>query len=331
MHEPRTDEVIRAVLQLRAYVPPEQAAAVGDRVAALPGVRHLVLGGRTAGGMVEVTGQVEADAADVVLDVLRGFELAGDDVTLWRTTSIQPPGWRARRPLASRDSAVWAEVMGRALEHARPALAYLLYMSAAGVVAGVGVLTASAILVVGAMALSPDLLPISAAAVAIVERRWALMVRAQVTLVIGLGVASIAAATTTLLLRVLGRIEEGLELVDTALGPSLTDIGPGSVLVALAAGVAGMLAYETAGSAAVGVAISVTTIPAAAYLGDAIGLGAGQDGIGAFTVLLVNVVCIEVASALTMWVQRRHRWAASVSTATRASGSPAAGPGITPT
>jgi Domain of unknown function (DUF389) len=69
------------------------------------------------------------------------------------------------------------------------------------------------------------------------------------------------------LLRIFGRIDRGLELADSVLGPSLTEIGPGTVLVALAAGMAGMLAFETAGSAAVGVAISVTTIPAAAYVG----------------------------------------------------------------
>ena len=86
--------------------------------------------------------------------------------------SIQPLGWRRRRRALGRDNAaVWAEVTGRAAEHARTALLYLLFMAAAGVVAGVGVLDGSSILVVGAMALSPDLLPISAGAVGLVERR----------------------------------------------------------------------------------------------------------------------------------------------------------------
>ena len=123
---------------------------------------------------------------------------------------------------------------------------YLLFMAAAGIVAGVGVLDGSLILVVGAMALSPDLLPISAAAVGLVERRWALAGRATLTLFVGLGTAVLTAAGATLLLRLFGRIDEGLALADTVLGPSLTEIGPGTVLVALAAGMAGMLAYETA-------------------------------------------------------------------------------------
>jgi hypothetical protein len=187
------------VLQLRAYAPPERADAIGRRLAALSGVRHLVVGGRTAGGMVELTGEIDAAAADVVLELLRECDLAADDVVLWRASSVQPLGWRRRRGVAARDVAVWIEVMGRAQEHARPGLTYVLYMAAAGVVAGVGVITGSAILVVGAMALSPDLLPISATAVGLVERRYRLALRAILTLVLGLGVAAVAAAMLILL------------------------------------------------------------------------------------------------------------------------------------
>jgi hypothetical protein len=45
------------------------------------------------------------------------------------------------------------------------------------------------------------------------------------------------------------------------------------IVAAFAAGVAVMLSLETRARAAVGVAISVTTIPAAAYLGVALGTG----------------------------------------------------------
>jgi uncharacterized hydrophobic protein (TIGR00271 family) len=265
------------------------------------------VGGRTAGGMVELTGEIDAVAADVVLEVLRECDLAADDVVLWRASRVWPLGWRRRRGVAVRDVAVWSEVMGRAHEHARPGLTYVLYMAAAGVVADVGVITGSAILVVGAMALSPDLLPISATAVGLVERRYGLAVRAMLTLVLGLGVAAVAAAGSTFLLRVTGRIGADLALSGTALGTSLTEVGPGSLLVALAAGMAGMLAYETPGSAAVGVAISVTTIPAAAYIGDAIALNGYQDELGALGVLATNIVGIVAASSFTLWLQRRRR------------------------
>ena len=182
------------MLQLRAYVPPERAESIQQQLAAVAGVRHVIVGGRTAGNLTQLTGELDVDVADVVLELLHDGDLAADDVVLWRTTSIEPLGWRRRRSASGRDSAVWAEVTGRAAQHARTALQYVLFMAAAGVVAGVGVLDGSSILVVGAMALSPDLLPISAAAVGLVERRWALAARAALTLCIGLGITTLTAA-----------------------------------------------------------------------------------------------------------------------------------------
>jgi hypothetical protein len=293
------------VLQLRAYANSERAGDVVQRLADQPGVHHVVAGTFTVQGLVQITAELQPDVADLVLDVLRGCELPAEDVTLWRANTIRPLGRRAHGRDDGHESTVWAEVTGRAGENAQIALVYSLYMVAAGVVAGVGVMTGSSILVVGAMALSPDLLPISAAAVGLVDRRWPLAARAFVTLAVGLGIVALAAAATTALLRLSGRIERNLELADTVLGPSLTQIGPGSVLVALAAGMAGMLAYETASGAAVGVAISVTTIPAAAYFGDSLALPG--NGLGALSVLGMNVLCIELAAALTLLVQRWRR------------------------
>jgi uncharacterized hydrophobic protein (TIGR00271 family) len=291
------------VLELRAYTTADAAADVVRRLADVSGVHHVVAGGVTARGRTRITAELDTDAADPVLDLLRDHGLTGDEVTLWRTNDIQVDPLRR----AGRDSTVWAEVIGRAGQHARLATIYVLYMVAAGVVAGVGVLTGSSILVVGAMALSPDLLPISAAAVGIVERRWRVTTRALLTLFVGLAVVMVTAMVVTVVLRWSGRIDENLDLAESVLGPSLTDVGPGSVIVALAAGMAGMLAYETAGAAAVGVAISVTTIPAAAYFGDAVGLGGHEDGFGALRVLGTNVVGIVTAAAITLYAQRRWR------------------------
>jgi hypothetical protein len=75
--------------------------------------------------------------------------------------------------------------------------------------------------------------------------------------------------------------------------------------VSLAAGVAGMLAVETRASAAVGVGISITTIPAAAYLGVAAGVGEATKVGGALAVLGVNVLMLLIAGTLTLVLQRR--------------------------
>ena len=220
---------------------------------------------------------------------------------------IQPLGWLRRVRSPDSSTQVWAEIVGRADEHAQLAMTYFVFMAAAGVIAGIGVLTASAVLLVGAMAISPDLLPISATAIGIVERRPRLALRAFRVLMVGLGTAALAAFVATVLLRLFGQVSDDLILAETTMGEALTHLGPGSLMVAAAAGVAGMLAFERPGGAAVGVAISVTTIPAAAYVGAALGMGRDDPMWGALVVLLSNVAMLLVAGSATLALQRRAR------------------------
>ena len=65
-----------------------------------------------------------------------------------------------------------------------------------------------------------------------------------------------------------------------------------------------MLALQTHASAAVGVAISVTTIPAVAFAGVAAGIADYERGLSALWVLLVNIVMLFVGGVLTLLVQR---------------------------
>ena len=90
-------------------------------------------------------------------------------------------------------SLIWADVLGQARRNARPVALYLAFAIAAGVIAAFGVIEVNSILIVGAMAISPDMLPISAACVGLVSRRGRLVRRALVTLVVGLGTSCLAA------------------------------------------------------------------------------------------------------------------------------------------
>src|SRR5690349_6923401 len=80
--------------------------------------------------------------------------------------------------------------------------------------------------------------------------------------------------------------------------------GRADSLVAFAAGVAGILSLETRASSTVGVAISITTIPAAAYLGVAAGVREVSKALGALAVLGVNIAVLVLAGALTLTLQR---------------------------
>jgi uncharacterized membrane protein len=121
------------------------------------------------------------------------------------------------------------------------------------------------------MAISPDTLPITAAATALVLGRWGLAERAVAALLIGLGVACLVGGVMTFALHHLGPLRAGFEVGSTFL-EGLSTVNISTPVVAFAAGVAGILALETRASSAVGVAISVTTIPASAYLGVAAGV-----------------------------------------------------------
>ncbi|MGE5211741.1 MAG: DUF389 domain-containing protein [Acidobacteriota bacterium] len=290
-----------------AFVPPALTDDVSSTLLALPGVRHVTIGVPTADGAVALSAEVDADSADAVIERLASFGIESNDLTLWRVPGIQPLGWHRRTRSEESDVQVWAEIVGRADENAKLASTYLVFMASAGIIAGIGVLTGSAVLLVGAMALSPDLLPISATAIGLVERRWQVAIKALRVLLIGLATGALGAFAATAVLRLFHRVPDDLRLADTAMGEALTQLGPGSLIVAAAAGVAGMMAFERPGGAAVGVAISVTTIPAAAYVGAAMAMGRDDPMWGALAVLIANVIMLIIASTSTLRVQRRSR------------------------
>ena len=128
--------------------------------------------------------------------------------------------------------------------------------------------------------------------------------RATATLVLGLAVSCVRRGGPRRPSSVaLGLLPHGFEIGEGAL-QGLSTVNISTVLVALVAGVAGMLALETRASAAVGVAISVTTIPASAYLGVATGVGELSKAAGALVVLLVNVAMLILGGCATLVLQR---------------------------
>jgi uncharacterized hydrophobic protein (TIGR00271 family) len=286
------------MLHLRVYGLSEALTEIGEGLEDHGAARNVALSQGVRAGHVLLTAEVSAEWADRVLELLVNRGVAEDDIALARFDEIGPirPGHPA--------SLIWTDVLGQARANARPVARYLIFMVAAGVIAGFGVIEANQILIVGAMAVSPDVLPITAACVGLVSRRGRLVARALVTLVLGMAATCLSATGITLFLDLFGLMPSNFEVGESALS-GLTTVNSSTIGVALAAGVAGMLALETRASAAVGVAISVTTIPAAAYLGVAAGVGEVGKAFGALAVLGVNVSMLLVAGTLTLLVQRR--------------------------
>jgi uncharacterized hydrophobic protein (TIGR00271 family) len=272
-------------------------AAVAERLDALPGARHVSLVETASAGSALVAADLRADAADRALMTLDALGVLTDDIALVRLDTIGP-GTDAGNVTAL----VWADVLGQARARARATARYLVLMASAGLIGGLAVVNDSATLIVGAMAISPDLLPVTAACTGVVFRRPPLLVRGLAALIVGLAVAGVLATAVSAFLDGFGLMPAGFSLHEFS--AAQTHVNATTILVALAAGVAGMLAVETRASAAVGVAISVTTIPAAAFLGVALGIGELRSSLSALAVLAANIAMMLTGGSITLAIQR---------------------------
>jgi hypothetical protein len=295
------------MMHVEVIGPSAEMARVATAIDRLDGVRGVRRIDAIRPGHSVVAASARPSAVDPLLDELMHLDVPERDIAIIRAETVE---WTATR--RSETSLVWADVLGQAWINARPIARYLTLMFAAGVISGYGVLDRNSILIVGAMAVSPDLLPITAIAVGLVGRTGRLGGEALLTLALGLGMASAAAALVALAQDRLDLIPSGFTLgsASDVLG-GLTSISHETISVAFVAGVAGMLALETRASSAVGVAVSVTTIPAAAYLGVAAGLGETGTAGGALGLLGVNVAMMTLGASATLLVQRRLRQRAS--------------------
>jgi uncharacterized hydrophobic protein (TIGR00271 family) len=273
---------------------------VAGRLDEIDGVSRVRLVDATREGYSVVSASLRPMTVDAVLDDLRRQGVPDPDIVLTRVELVG--SLATRKPEVS---LVWADVIGTAWLNARPIARYLAFMLVAGVIAAYGVIDDNVILIVGAMAVSPDLLPITGIGVGVVARLPGLAGRALLTLVLGLGFASVAAAVCTFAQDLLGFLPSGFDLEVAGVLGGLTTVSNETIVVALVAGVAGMLALETRASSGVGVAISVTTIPASAYLGVAAGLGEFGKATGALGVLGANILMMVVGAVATLELQGR--------------------------
>ncbi len=293
------------MLRLRSSVDAERAGHFGTLLRELEGVRRVVQQpdeASAASSMVFVA-DVEPAAADRLVEGIAEFGIGADDYLLTRVEVVAP----MRRHLGGEDGIegfAWVEVMGQARANSRPLARYLALINVAAVIAALGVITSSSILIVGAMAVSPDLLPICATCVGLVGRRYALAWRSFVTLGLGLALVVVTACLLAAALQGADLLPHGFTVEDSSLS-TLAKTDYSTVLIALAAGIAAMLSFESRASAAVGVAISVTTMPASAYLGVALGTGVGSgEALGALVVLAINVSLLILSGSATLLVQR---------------------------
>lgn len=307
---PPAPGIMPPMIHLRLVAPAERAGAVLDFLNQTPSVIdliHLRGAARKPDGDVILCDVAREDASRVLTE-LRALRLhhEGTIAVEYVDTAISDAarGAEAAAPGAVGDAVVWETVRARTFEEADFSFTFLAFMVLATAIATMGILTDSIVLIIGAMIVGPEFGPLAGISVAAVERRWTLVRRSAQALVIGFPVGITAAFLLVLVLDAVGVApEETPANRQATLFISHPDTY--SVLVALAAGIAGTLSLTTIKSGAlIGVLVSVTTIPAAANIAVASAYGDWGEWRGAQLQLVVNLAAIVVAGVATLLVQR---------------------------
>jgi uncharacterized hydrophobic protein (TIGR00271 family) len=300
------------MLHLRVTVPSEEAAAIHDRLGRTPGVAHLAWlpGASTHPPGDLLLCDLAREAAHDVVEWLQdeGVHKQGA-ITLspvGAVVSEAAAGAEAAAPGHGSDALVWEELEAAARDDAVLTPSLLALMAVATMIAGVGILLDSPILVVGAMVVGPEYGPLSALCVAAGRRRWSGVRTAATTLGIAVVVGAAATYVLTVLLRLATIGPDGYDLSDRQLTAFISHPDGLAAVVAVLAGIAGMLALTEARSGTlVGVLVSVTTIPAIANIGLAAAYGEAAEVRGASLQLAVNVAGLVIAGVATLVVQSR--------------------------
>ncbi|MEV7213303.1 DUF389 domain-containing protein [Kitasatospora cineracea] len=300
------------MLQLRLIVPPppDLREQVLERLDARVGVAHLaVLPGtavRPAGDLVLC--DVAREAADELLGELRGLGLAErgaislDEVGLTLSRAAEEAERAA--PGEGVDALVWEEVSEVVQEESTLSGVFLALLTVATMLAACGAVLDSAILIVGAMAVGPEFGPLAGLCVAVVRRRARPAVRSLLALAVGFTVAMALTVGFSLLMDALGLFSDARFAAARPNTSFIWQPDAMSFVVAFLAGVAGLLSLTSAkASALVGVAISVTTVPAAANAAVAVAYGEYAQGWGSAVQLALNLLGIVLAGVLTLLVQ----------------------------
>lgn len=299
------------MLHMRVISPQEQTDAVRTLLLAEVGATHVTV---SPGIAVQPPGDVvEADVARESVDGLLGAlcEIGIDrhgGVTLEAvdtTLSDAADAAEEAAPGDGTDAVIWDDLVARTGEESRLSISFQAFLAIACLLAAIGAITDSPVTVVGAMVLGPEFGPLAAIATGVVLRRRDLVGRGATAIGVGFPVSMAVTALAAVLLDLTGLLSTDL-LDDLDQVDFIYTVGPFSFIVALLAGAAGMLALTSAKSASlVGVFISVTTVPAAAFASVALVEGRFDQAAESALQLVVNLVGIVVAAAGVLLVLRR--------------------------
>jgi len=172
----------------------------------------------------------------------------------------------------------------------------------ATLVAAVGLMRNDTAILIGAMVIAPLLGPNMALCLATTLGDRNLIGRSLRANLFGLLIALLASISIGLFFPV-SLAQEAIE--------ARTHVAPGDIILALASGCAGVLAFTTgAPSALIGVMVAVALLPPFAVFGLLLSAGEYRAASGALMLVATNVICVNLAGTVTFFVQglRPHLW-----------------------
>lgn len=244
---------------------------------------------------------VEAEEAEHIMDILHekfegaeGYRMYMVPVqsTLPRLEEEEEEGdeEKGKSERISRD-----ELYHDLIDGFHPWPTYLVMVVLSTIVAAIGLIQGDAAVVIGAMVITPLLVPNVALSLASTLADANLARRALLYSGVGLVVSLVVATAIGVLLPVSPEVSEIA---------SRTEIRLGNVVLALAAGGAGALAFTMGVSTAVvGVMVAVALLPALATVGLMAGSGLWGEALDALLLLLTNLIAINLAGVVTFLAQ----------------------------
>ncbi|MFF4538983.1 DUF389 domain-containing protein [Streptomyces aureus] len=308
------------MLHLRLITPSDRTEDVVRLIEGTVGATHLVVlpgAARDPAGDV-VMCDVAREAGDELIGALReaGLDRTGSIAveTIELSLSKRADEAEEEAPGEGADAVLWEQLRDATHEESTLNVTYLAFLTVATMLAACGVMLDNAILIVGAMAVGPEFGPLAGISTAIVERAPQLVWRSLWALLAGFAAAMIMTAGFSWLMDVFGLFDKSM--VEAARPNTAFIWQPDwmSFVVAFLAGIAGTLSLTSAKSGAlIGVAISVTTVPAAANAAVALSYTDYSQTWGSTKQLLFNLLGIVVAGTLTLlaqkgfWAMQRRR------------------------
>ncbi|MFD9884931.1 DUF389 domain-containing protein [Streptomyces alboflavus] len=310
------------MLHLRLITPPEKTDDVVRLIEKTPGTTHLAVvagAARNPSGDI-VMCDVAREAGDELIDGLRALEIdkhgsiALENIDL--SLSLRADKAADEAPGEGADAVLWEHLEDATHEESTLSVTYVAFITLATMIAACGVVLDNAILIVGAMAVGPEFGPLAGFCTALVQRAPRLALRSMIALLVGFAVAMVATVGFSFFMDAVDLFDA--ESLDAARPNTNFIYRPDwfSFVVAVLAGAAGMLSLTSAKSGAlVGVAISVTTVPAAANAAVAFSYDKYNQAWGSTEQLLLNLLGIVLAGTCTLlaqkllWARQRERTA----------------------